>query len=162
MDGILRDLLDHQSWADSEIWKAIGANESARSDRAIHDRLHHTHQVQRAFAWACGDRSERPAITKPEEFASFDALRDYARQSHDVVRRFLDALPESRLTEVIHVPWFPDPPLQLSVTEALTQMAMHSQHHRGQNATRLRELGTVPPTTDLIVWYWKKRPAAEW
>jgi uncharacterized damage-inducible protein DinB len=39
-------------------------------------------------------------------------------------------------------------------------MALHSQHHRGQNATRLRELGAVPPATDLIVWYWKGRPAA--
>ena len=39
---------------------------------------------------------------------------------------------------------------------------MHSQHHRAQNATRLRELGGKPPTTDLIVWYWKGRPAPHW
>ena len=39
-------------------------------------------------------------------------------------------------------------------------MAMHSQWHRGQNAMRLRELGGEPPTTDLIVWYWKGRPSA--
>jgi len=44
--------------------------------------------------------------------------------------------------------------------EALTQMAMHSQWHRGQNATRLRELGAQPPTVDLIAWYWKGRPSA--
>jgi uncharacterized damage-inducible protein DinB len=39
---------------------------------------------------------------------------------------------------------------------------MHSHYHRGQNATRLRELGGEPPPTDLIVWYWKGRPAPEW
>jgi uncharacterized damage-inducible protein DinB len=39
---------------------------------------------------------------------------------------------------------------------------MHSQHHRGQNATRLRELGGEPPMTDLIVWYWKGRPGPRW
>ena len=46
--------------------------------------------------------------------------------------------------------------------EALTQCAMHSQWHRGQNAMRLRELGGEPPAVDLIVWYWKGRPEAQW
>jgi uncharacterized damage-inducible protein DinB len=39
---------------------------------------------------------------------------------------------------------------------------MHSHYHRGQNATRLRELGGTPPNTDLIVWYWKGQPESEW
>jgi len=60
------------------------------------------------------------------------------------------------------VPWFKDPPLSLTVAEALTQGAMHSQYHRGQNATRLRDLGGEPPTTDYIVWLWKGRPQADW
>ena len=50
----------------------------------------------------------------------------------------------------------------ITVAEALTQAAMHSQWHRGQNAVRLRELGVEPPPVDLIVWYWKGRPAAAW
>jgi uncharacterized damage-inducible protein DinB len=162
MDGILQDLLQHQFWADAQLWNALGAHAPARTDRAIHDRLHHTHQVQRAFAWACGDRAEQPALTKPEQFDSFDALHHYARQSHDLVRRCLDSLSDARLDETIGLPWFPDPPLRLAVKEALAQMAMHSQHHRGQNMARLRELGAVPPPLDLIFWYWKGRPAAEW
>jgi uncharacterized damage-inducible protein DinB len=60
------------------------------------------------------------------------------------------------------MPWFTDPPLSITVTEALTQCAMHSHYHRGQNATRLRELGGEPPGTDIIVWYWKNRPAPAW
>ena len=36
-------------------------------------------------------------------------------------------------------------PLTITVGEALTQMAMHSQSHRGQNATRLRELAPSRP-----------------
>jgi uncharacterized damage-inducible protein DinB len=60
------------------------------------------------------------------------------------------------------VDWFKDPPLTITIAEALTQCAMHSHYHRGQNATRLRELGVEPPLTDLIVWYWRGRPAAAW
>ena len=66
------------------------------------------------------------------------------------------------LEERIAIPWFQNPPLSTTVTEALTQCAMHSHYHRGQNATRLRELGAEPPLTDLIVWCWKGRPAPQW
>ena len=31
-----------------------------------------------------------------------------------------------------------------------------------RSATRLRELGGEPPPIDLIVWYWKGRPAPAW
>jgi uncharacterized damage-inducible protein DinB len=67
-----------------------------------------------------------------------------------------------RLDTPVDIVWFNDPPLRITVAEALTQCAMHSQWHRGQNAARLRELGTEPPTLDLIVWYWKGRPPAVW
>ncbi|HZW92372.1 MAG TPA: hypothetical protein VFF64_05310 [Candidatus Eremiobacteraceae bacterium] len=45
---------------------------------------------------------------------------------------------------------------------ALTQAAMHSHYHRGQNATRLRELGGAPLGTDFIVWLGDGQPAARW
>lgn len=71
-------------------------------------------------------------------------------------------LDESELERRVGIPWLTDPPLQLSVREGLTQVAMHSHYHRGQNATRFRELGGEPPGTDLITWIWKGRPAASW
>lgn len=160
MNPILRDLLDHQLWADAQYWTALVGHPPARDDKAIRDRLHHLHIVQRAFIWITGERVEPFEFSKPEDFASFEELRDYASGSHDAVIRRRDAISDRALTERITVPWFEDPPLQLTRAEALTQMAMHSQWHRGQNATRLRELGGQPPAADLIVWYWKGRPSA--
>ena len=49
-------------------------------------------------------------------------------------------------------------PLTITVGEALMQMAMHSQWHRGQNATRLRELGAQPAAVDLIAGTGKAGP----
>jgi uncharacterized damage-inducible protein DinB len=160
MNPLLRDLLGHQFWADAELWTAIGAHAPARDDRIIHDRLHHIHEVQRAFVWTVGDRAAPFSSTRPDNFASFEALRTYARESHDTARRFLE--PDATADRRVEIPWFKDPPLTLSVAEALTQMTMHSQHHRGQNATRLRQLGGTPPTVDLIVWYWRGRPTPSW
>lgn len=157
---LLRDLYGHQAWADAEHWRAIGAHQPARDDSVIRNRLHHIHFVQHAFLWTVGDRATTFAMTKPDNFQSFEDLKAYARAFHEEVRRFLDGVSDARLAEPVTIAWFKDPPLTIRVAEALTQCAMHSQHHRGQNATRLRELGGEPPTTDLIVWYWKGRPAA--
>ena len=84
------------------------------------------------------------------------------RASLTRVEQFLAHVTDSRLSESVTFSWFKDPPLELSVGRALTQAAMHSHYHRGQNATRLRELGGEPPMTDLIVWYWRGQPAPVW
>jgi len=133
-----------------------------REDQAIHDRLHHIHQVQRLFIWAVGERKTEFAFSKPEDFKTFDDLNRYARGSHSEIDRFVSYVTDARLSDNVTFSWFKDPPLVISVSEALTQCAMHSQWHRGQNATRLRDLGGEPPPVDLIVWFWKGRPAPQW
>lgn len=162
MDSLLRDLYGHQAWADAEHWRAFEACPTARDDQAIRNRLHHLHLVQRAFTWAVGDRKTEFAFSKPEDFKSFDDLKAFARETHANLDRFLSQLADVRLAEEVSIPWFKDPPLTLTVSQALTQCVMHSQWHRGQNAERLRELGGKPPAVDLIVWFWKGRPAAQW
>jgi uncharacterized damage-inducible protein DinB len=161
MNPLLRDFFQHQVWADAEHWRAIGAHPPARRDPAIVARLHHIAIVQRAFAWAVGNREAAFDFTKPEDFA-FDALKAYAREHHDRLTIYIATLGDARLAEPVDIPWFKEPTLTLRVEEALAQCAMHSHYHRGQNATRLRELGAEPPTTDLITWYWKGRPGPEW
>ena len=162
MNALLRDFYGHQVWADAEHWRAIEAHPPAAQDAAIKNRLHHIHLVQRAFLWAVGDRASGLALTKADDFASLADLKRYARDYHDEIARLLETVTDARLEERIAMPWFKDPPLSMTVTEALTQCAMHSHYHRAQNATRLRELGGEPPGTDLIVWYWKNRPAPAW
>jgi uncharacterized damage-inducible protein DinB len=162
MNPLLRDLYQHQTWADAEHWRVVEAHPVAGADPAIRNRLHHLHIVQRAFRWIVGDRQVPFAFTRPDDFSEIAALKSYAREYHDEVALFLDATPVERFDEPIDVPWFKDPPLTLTRAEALTQCAMHSQWHRGQNSVRLRELGIEPPPVDLIVWYWKGRPAAAW
>ncbi len=159
MNALLRDLLNHQFWADAELWGAVSAHEAARTDKAIHNRYHHLHLVQQFFVWAVGDRTTPPLQTRPEDFDSLARLREYARESHDQIRCCLGSLTDERLNQSVTMPWFREKPLSITVTEALTQMALHSHHHRAQNATRLRELGGEPPLTDLIIWYWKDRPS---
>jgi uncharacterized damage-inducible protein DinB len=162
MDSLLRDLYSHQSWADAEHWHAIENHPPARDDHSIRNRLHHLHLVQRLFIWAVGDRTTTFPSSKPEDFRTFEQLKAFARESHLMIDEFLSHVTDARLSQHVTFPWFGDPPLSITVSEALTQCVMHSQWHRGQNATRLREVGAEPPTVDLIVWFWKGRPPAQW
>ena len=156
----LSDLYAHQAWADARHWRALEAHPAALEDRALSARLHHIHVVQHLFLAVVSGAPVVP--TNVEDFSTAAALKDYGRRHHEEAASIVPALDQQRLKELVSIPWFKDPPLRISVEEALMQAAMHSQYHRGQNATRLRELGGEPPLTDLIVWYWKGRPAARW
>ena len=58
-------------------------------------------------------------------------------------------LEEAGLSRVLDLPWIGS---RASTAEALPQVVMHSQAHRGQCAARLRALGGNPPMTDFIIW----------
>ena len=162
MFSLLRDLFGHQAWADGQHWRAIEAVQSARDDETVRSRLHHIHLVQHSFMWAVGDRRAPFAMTRREDFPTFSALKEYAQRVHEDNAEQFGRLTDETLAGSISIPWFNERPLTITRAEALTQAAMHSQWHRGQNAARLRELGGTPPTVDLIVWYWLGKPAATW
>src|SRR5271165_4743825 len=52
----------------------------------------------------------------------------------------------------------PKGPFEAPAGVLLLQALTHSQHHRGQNASRMRQLGVTPPMTDFVVWYALGRP----
>jgi uncharacterized damage-inducible protein DinB len=156
---LIRDLHRHQAWADAEHWRAFLAVPSFLQDARAKERLHHIHLVQRGFhAILTGGPFE---ITEASDYDGA-ALLAWARAYHAAALPFVEALTASRLAETATIPWFQDPPLSITVEEALVQSTMHSHYHRAQNATRLRELGGEPPATDFIVWLWRGRPEPAW
>jgi len=161
VNSYLDELYAHQEWADAEHWRAFEAHPTALDDKAIRERLLHIHQVQHGFLWIAGPRKTEFAFKKMEDFPSMADLKTYAQKGLEYLGALLKTTDQDRMEEVIEVPWF-KPTLKISRRHALTQAAMHSHYHRGQNATRLRELGGVPPTTDFIVWLMNGQTAPRW
>lgn len=161
MPSYLDELFAHQDWADAEHWRALESHAESLNDKAIRERLHHIHLVQHAFLWMTGPQTTQFELKKLEDFVTTAELKQYARQGNVELRELLQSLSPERLEETIVIPWF-KPPLTISRRHALTQAAMHSHYHRGQNATRLRDIGGAPPTTDFIVWVKDGKPAAKW
>lgn len=72
----------------------------------------------------------------------------------------LDRLVEFPWNEQLVEQWGEVGPVTLG--ESVLQVALHSTHHRGQAATRLRELGGEPQLVDFVAWLWQGKPAPKW
>lgn len=160
MNTYLQELFAHQEWADAEHWRAFEGYAPALGDKSIRDRLFHIHYVQHAFLWVTGPRTAIFESKNLEDFSGMSDLKSYAREGLAQLNEFVKNVDVTR-DEMIEVPWF-RPPARIALRQALMQAAMHSHYHRGQNATRLRELGAVPPLTDFIAWLHKGQPQASW
>jgi uncharacterized damage-inducible protein DinB len=89
---------------------------------------------------------------------TFDQEIQVYRTAHEEQLAFVTNLTESDLERRFELPVLKSQP---TLAEGLTQVFMHSQNHRGQCLTRLRENGAKPPTLDYILWA-KDRPAPAW
>ena len=159
MDTFLRDLLAHSEWANAVFFSAWGKS-PARDHDQMRTRVAHIVGVQEAFlsllrgGQAGGSPSEPPP--------TFPDLKARAESSHRDLRDFAATLDSETLSRMVHVPWFPDPNFLISIAEALVQVAMHTQHHRGQCLTRLKDFGGEPKNVDWIIWLWQQKPQARW
>lgn len=163
-------MLAHCAWADAVFFRVWADGD--REDRELRERVAHASGVQENFLklfrgeddlpWEKILRGEvkPPWVDKP--LPSFETLRDLTRANHEGLHAYAEGLAESDLRRPMRVPWFPDPPCVIPVGAALVQVAMHTQHHRGQHMTRVRQLGGQPKNVDYIIWLWKQRPEASW
>jgi uncharacterized damage-inducible protein DinB len=158
MIGMINELFKHQAWADAAILQAVRAYPEAGNDEKLRHALHHIVMVQRAFLSLFLGRpfDMQKELQAPESLAGLESL---FRDSQAEELAFVSSLQEAELTRVIEMPWIPGS--LPSLAEALMQVVMHSQNHRGQCLSRLRTIGGNPPTLDFILWL-KDRPAPVW
>ena len=155
----LSDLAAHAEWANAVFFHAWGKS-PAREHEEMRRRVGHVVGVQDGFlAVLRGEAPGRPPDGPPP---SFDELKARAVASHAGLRAFVGSLTPEAGERQVRIPWFPDPPCVITVAEALVQVAMHTQHHRGQCMTRLKDFGGEPKNVDWIIWLWKQKPQARW
>lgn len=159
MEQFLRDLLAHSEWANAVFFHAWDRS-PARDHEEMRRRLDHLVGVQEGFLTLL--RGGAPGGPRPGPPDTFDSLKTRAVASHADLRAFAARLDAAGLARTVTVPWFPAPPCTITVGEALVQVAMHSQHHRGQCMTRLKDLGGEPKNVDWIIWLWKAKPEGRW
>jgi len=159
MLAFLRDLMAHAEWANAVFFHAWGKS-PARDHEELRRRVGHIVGVADGFLAIVGGESLGAPPDGPPE--PFETLAARARTTHALWRAFMDSLETDALSRTVQVPWFPDPPCIITLAEALVQVAMHTQHHRGQCMTRLKDFGGEPKNVDWIIWLWKQKPQGRW
>ena len=151
--ALLIDMARHQSWADAEHWKVLRANPQLLEDAGIRKHLSHMMQAYQFLqAPARGEQAGPPGMKDVE---SAEGLEEGMKTAHETL---IAALPSADLEKSIQLPRGPKGPFAAPAGVLLLQAITHSQHHRGQNASRIRELGVTPPMTDYIIWFAVGKP----
>lgn len=167
MDGReFRSLLAHMEWADAHCWRAARAIPAAQTDERLRWLFHHLHLVQHVYlqAWR-GDPFE---VTQLSSYPDLNSIEAWARPYYPDVATFAGTLDESRFPVEMKYPWEGLIAEQFGVvrpttlSESAWQVFSHTTYHRGQVATRIRELGGEPPLVDFLVWVWSGKPAPHW
>jgi uncharacterized damage-inducible protein DinB len=161
-----RDLLTHMEWADAHTWRAARAVPTANTDERLRYLFHHVHVVQHVYlqAW----RGDPFVATELSMYPDLDAVYAWAHPYYAMAAAFAASLQDERIASAQTYPWTNLIETQFGVVRPTTmgesawQVISHSTYHRGQIATRIREIGGEPATVDYIAWVWGGRPAAEW
>ena len=155
----LCELMAHAEWANAVFFQAWEGS-PARDHEELRQRVGHIIGVQQGFLSILrGETPGRPPAGPPP---SFENLKTRAQTCHAGLHEFAAALTPEAASNTVRVPWFPEPPCVITIAQAMVQIAMHSQHHRGQCMTRLKDFGGQPQNVDWIIWLWKQKPPAEW
>lgn len=149
----LQELARHQAWADRQHWKVLHANTALLEDQEIRKRLNHmVTACEMLQTLARGEVPDFSAMKDRESVAEIEAAMEKANQS------LVAELASVDLEKIINLPRGPKGPFTAPAGVVLLQALMHGQHHRGQNAARMRALGVSPPMTDYVFWYALDRP----
>ena len=150
---LLHELARHQAWADAAHWKALRENSTLLEDSEIRKQLNHMlmalHLLTGRAQGGAPDPSTMKAIESADELEA--ALQKATAQ-------LIENLKTLDLQKPASFPRGPQGPFEAPAGAVLLQAIMHSQHHRAQNASRMRQLGATPPMTDFIIWYALGRP----
>jgi len=149
----LLDLARHQTWADAAHWKALRENTKLLEDAEIRTRLNHMVMAVKMLTMLA--RGETPDAAVKKEIDSVDELEAAMGKAHADLAAMLGTVD---LEKMIALPRGPKGPFEAPAGVLLLQAITHSQHHRGQNASRMRQLGATPPMTDYVIWYALGRP----
>jgi uncharacterized damage-inducible protein DinB len=156
----IRELYAHQSWADALQWEAIAASPAAHGSDELKERLVHLHGAQRI--WLARWKGQTQEFPAPSQFATVEEIRTFAQDVHRNLAGFLAGLDEHALAAAISYKDIKGNPHVQPLGGLMLHLALHSQYHRGQNASLMKRLGTPAPSTDFVQWLRAGKPAAYW
>lgn len=149
MIELVRDLVQHKVYANTQLLTAVAAHPAAARSDELRALLHHI-LVSNRF-WLLLSIARPFAIEREKVVpASLDTVRANFEATHALELEWLSRASDEDLRSTIAWPRFPG--RRFTIAQAMMQICLHSQGHRAQCASMFRSLGGTPPTLDYIQW----------
>ncbi len=155
----IRLLYDYNAWANHRALDSCAALTEEQFKRDLgtsFGSVHHTlvHIMGAEWIWYERWHGRMPsALPVAEQFATLDSLR---KQWGDIERNLMSyvaGLTAADLDRVIEYRNIRGNPFAYPLRSMLQHVANHGSYHRGQVASLLRQLGALPRSTDLLLYY---------
>ena len=119
---------------------------------SLYGTLVHIYGAQ--FIWLARWKGATPAgLPKVDEIPGLDELKTRWQKLRVEFREFLNSKSEEQLQQAFSYKDLKGNQWSEPLYQQIQHLLFHSMYHRGQVVTLLRQLGEVPPQTDLIAYY---------
>lgn len=153
------ELFDYNAWAHRAIFDAVARlpeEQYFRDLKSSHGGVHGTlcHVVWAEQLWLHRwKRLPNPAVAQGTDLKSLEAVRARWEAVERERGDFVSALSDNQLDDTRLVKPSTGGEYVHTFRQMFRHFINHSSYHRGQIVTFLRQLGTSPPSTDLILYY---------
>jgi uncharacterized damage-inducible protein DinB len=154
----IRRLYDYSEWATARIVEAIrnlSPEERVTELKSSYPTIRETlaHIVFAEWIWLQRCRGTSPA-ERPSWYASADVdeLENVLRGVERERRSLLESLDDAAASSPLSYRNMAGESFHNRLSDVLLHVVNHSTYHRGQLTTMIREVGGVPPNTDLIAY----------
>ena len=154
---MIDQLIRHKWWANTNLLRAIEEHKPASEDEELRKLLHHILVSNRYWLLLA---LSQPFIDEEEKRvpgSHKDVIESFAA-TEELEMRWLSTVTASDLERPLQPRALPG--TTITVAQAVIQMSLHSQGHRSQCASRLRELGGTPAPTDFVLWVRRQNAGA--
>ncbi|MBV8818358.1 MAG: DinB family protein [Acidobacteriaceae bacterium] len=155
--SVLLQHLEYTAWASNLVLDAcaqLPEDVSSRDLQASHGGLTSTlrHIYLADFAWF--HRLAQKPFSRPQPFEpGLDELRQQWTALHTQLRDLVAAFSDAEIAETLPYTSFKGEAQAAPRWQMVLHLVNHATLHRGQVMSMLRQLGHVPPATDLIFFY---------
>jgi len=155
----LSRLYVYDEWASNKLIDAAEKLDDAKFKKdlgtsfgSLHRTLVHIYGAQ--FIWLARWKGSTPsALPNADEIPNLGELRTRWQKLRVEFREFLNSRTDDQLQQVCTYKDLKGNEWSEPLYQQIQHVLFHSMYNRGQVVTLLRQLGEVPPQTDLIAYY---------